>query len=78
MKKMVTLLMTITTIIVAGSAQPIFEYVNAPDEAHGWEQSGTAKTGENDRLLLFPMAKTRCGQWMSLTLSNEVTPSVAG
>ncbi len=39
------------------AAQLTFDYVNAPDEAYGWEQSGKAETGENDWLLLFPMTK---------------------
>ena len=45
MKSIILAMLLSTGICVAASAQPIFDYVNALDEAYDWETTGEAKIG---------------------------------
>ncbi|MCK4323893.1 MAG: phenylacetic acid degradation protein [Armatimonadetes bacterium] len=50
MRKLVGIVLLSTAICATAAAQPVFDYVNAPDDAYAWEETGTRTIGGQTKL----------------------------
>jgi len=69
MKRIMLALLLSTVVCTPVVAQPVFDYVNAPDDAYAWEEMGTRKLGAGTKLTELQLTSQ---VWRSLRWTHRL------